>query len=138
MLKFKSFFLFFLCFTFLWAYDWFKDLDKAKKLAKKESKLILVYVYSEHCPYCHQVEEFVFGDEYVEKFLNKNFIIVSIDIEDIKDNPIPGFNIFGVPTFIVYNPLNEKVLYKFFGSVDSETFLSLLKRSCNKSNLRRC
>ena len=137
-MKFKSFFLFILYSTLLWSQNWFTDFDKAKKFAKKESKLILIYVYSEHCPYCHQVEEFVFGDEYVEKFLSKNFVIVSVDIKDIKDNSVTGFNIFGTPTFIVYNPLTRKVLYEFFGSVDSETFLSLLKRACNKSNLRRC
>lgn len=135
MLKFKGFSLFILCFTFLWAQNWFTDLNKAEKLAKKESKLILIYIYSDHCPYCHQVEEFVFGDEYVEKFLNKNFIVVSMNV---NDDLVEDFGVFGTPTFIVYNPLNGKVLAKFFGSIDSETFLSLLTKLCNKSNLRRC
>jgi len=57
---------------------------------------------------------------------------------NVNDDLVEDFGVFGTPTFIVYNPLNGKVLAKFFGSVDSETFLSLLTKLCNKSNLRRC
>ncbi|AAC07635.1 thioredoxin family protein [Aquifex aeolicus] len=132
-LRFFLIFLMFLSVTF--SQEWFADFDKGVNTAKKEKKLVLIYFYSDHCPYCHQVEEFVFGDEDVEKFLNKNFIVISVNI---NSNLSEKFDVFGTPTFVIYDPLRGKVLAKFFGSLDAQTFLSMLTRVCNKSSVRRC
>ncbi|GAB6066453.1 thioredoxin family protein [Aquifex pyrophilus] len=114
---------------------WLTDFEKAVEVAKKERKLILVYIYSEHCPYCHQVEEFVFGDEEVEKVLKRDFIVVSLNI---SEDEAEKFDPIGTPTFVIYDPFKGKVLAKLFGSLDAETFLSMLIKVCNKSSLRRC
>ncbi len=122
---------------FLFAKSWFVNFDEAVKYAKKENKLILLYFYSEHCPYCYQVEEFVFSDENVEKFLEKSFIIVSINVDE-DEEIVEKFFVFGTPTFIIYDPKREKVVGRFFGSYEKDKFLSLLIKFCNKSSVRRC
>ncbi|NPA32131.1 MAG: thioredoxin fold domain-containing protein [Aquificae bacterium] len=121
--------------VFTGAQTWLNDLKEAERIAKKENKLILIYVYSEHCPYCHQVEEFVFGDERVEKFLKRNFIVVSADV---KDELSRRFGVFGTPSFLVYDPLSGRVVGRLFGSLDAESFLKALESVCNKTNVRRC
>ncbi|RUM31927.1 MAG: thioredoxin [Aquifex sp.] len=121
--------------SLLFSQEWFTKFDEGIKRAKEENKLALIYFYSDHCPYCHQVEEFVFGDEDVEKFLNKNFVVISVNInEELSEK----FDVFGTPTFVIYDPIKGKVLAKFFGSLDAETFLSMLTKVCNKSSVRRC
>jgi len=121
--------------SLLFSQEWFTKFDEGIKRAKEENKLALIYFYSDHCPYCHQVEEFVFGDEDVEKFLNKNFVVISVNInEELSEK----FDVFGTPTFVIYDPIKGKVLAKFFGSLDAQTFLSMLTKVCNKSNVRRC
>ena len=117
--------------------EWFTDLQKGLEVAKKEGKLVLIYFYAEHCPYCYQVEEFVFGDPDVEKFLGKNFVVVSIDYgEDEKLSE--KLHVFGTPTFVILDPKSGQVLKKIFGSVPKEQFMSMLTNVCNKSSLRRC
>ena len=117
--------------------EWFTDFQKGSEVAKKKGKLVLIYFYAEHCPYCYQVEEFVFGDKDVEKFLRKNFVVVSIDYEEDEELS-ERFNVFGTPTFVIVEPGSGKVLKKIFGSVPKEQFMSLLIKVCNKSSLRRC
>jgi len=130
------FLLIFLTFlSVLFSQEWFTDFHQGIKRAKEEKKLVLIYFYSNHCPYCHQVEEFVFGDEDVEKFLKKNFVVISVNINDELSEK---FYVFGTPTFVIYDPVKGKVLAKFFGSLDAETFLSMLIKVCNKSSVRRC
>ena len=119
------------------AQDWFTNFEKGVKVAEQKSKLVLIYFYSNHCPYCHHVEEFVFGDKDVEEFLNKNFVVISIDYEEDEELS-DKFKVFGTPYFVVFDPETGKVLKKIFGSIPKEQFLSLLTSVCNKSSLRRC
>lgn len=133
----KALLSFLLLFTISLSQDWFTNFKKGLEVAKKQEKLVVIYFYSEHCPYCYQVEEFVFGDEDIEKFLNKNFIVISIDYGE-DDELSEKFNVFGTPTFVILDPKSGRVLKKIFGSIPKEEFLSLLINVCNKSSLRRC
>ena len=133
----RIFLAFLLFFSTVLSQEWFTDFKKGLEVAKKERKLVLIYFYAEHCPYCYQVEEFVFGDPDVEKFLKKNFVVVSIDYTQ-DEKLSKKYNVFGTPTFVILDPKTGKVLKKIFGSVPSDTFLSLLIKVCNKSSLRRC
>jgi len=133
----KVLLIFLAVFSFSQGNEWFTDFNEALRRAESEGKLILLYFYSEHCPYCHQVEEFVLGDEDVERVLENNFIVVGVDT---LENPelMEEFSVFGVPSFVVYEPRASKVLGTFFGSLPREDFLSLLLKACNKSSIRRC
>ncbi|WP_461828659.1 thioredoxin family protein [Aquifex sp.] len=117
--------------------EWFTDFTKGVEIAKKKNKLVLIYFYSEHCPYCYHVEEFIFGDRDVENLLKKHFVVITINYEQDEEY-VEKFGIFGTPTFVILDPKTGKVLKKIFGSVPKEKFLSLLTSACNKSSVRRC
>ncbi|NPB08439.1 MAG: thioredoxin fold domain-containing protein [Aquificae bacterium] len=129
--------IFLVCLSFLRADSWFSDLDEAAARAREEGKVVLIYFYGKHCPYCHQVEEFLFSDPEVEILLRDNFTVVGVDTSERPDL-VQEFSVFGVPSFVVYDPESGKVLATFFGSLPKEQFLSLLIKACNKSSVRRC
>lgn len=118
------------------AQNWYTNLQEGIQKAKKEDRLVLIYFYSEHCPYCHQVEEFLFGDPEVDKFLKKNFVVVAINYAQDKQM-VKRFEVYGTPTFVILEPKNGRVLKKVFGSVPKDQFMPVLINACNKS-LRRC
>ena len=70
---------------FLWVlFAWMgfalaNPVEQAIQRAVSENKLIAFYFKSQFCPYCSQVEEFVFSDEEVSKKLS-NFLFVELDI----------------------------------------------------------
>ncbi len=129
--------LFFLLLTVSSSWGWFTDLYRGLETAKKEGKLVLIYFYAEHCPYCYHVEEFLFGDPDIEKFLKEHFVVVSIDYEE-NEELSERFYVFGIPTLVILDPETGKILKRIFGSVPKEQFLVLLADICNKLSLRRC
>lgn len=74
--------IFVLCFFlgFAGAGDWFSDPIRGIEYTKKEQKPVMFYFHSEHCPYCLQMETFVFADEKVSKYMDK-FVVVSLNVD---------------------------------------------------------
>jgi thioredoxin-related protein len=54
-------------------------VEQTIQRALSENKPIAFYFKSQFCPYCSQVEDFVFSDEEVSKKL-RNFLFVELDI----------------------------------------------------------
>ncbi len=123
--------------VFVFAGNWFTDFEKALDSAKKSGKKLFIYFYSDHCPYCLQMEEFVLGDPEVDSFINDNFVVLSVDVD--KNRSLNRrFGVIGTPFFVIYDPRKDRVITRIFGSREKEVFLSLLTGVCKKSNLRRC
>ena len=59
--------------------DWLTDFEKAKKIAKKEKKPILIYFTgSDWCPPCKMLkEDFFYTEKFKEK--SKDFVLVMAD-----------------------------------------------------------
>lgn len=120
--------------------NWFTDFDRGMSKARAEGKDMIIYFYSDHCPYCWQMEEFVLGDPEIDRYINERYVFVSISVEDVPLEVDKKFNPIGTPYFVFYDPAQEKVLFEVFGSREREDFLNLLIQACKRSkiNLRRC
>ncbi len=107
-------------------------------MARKEGKLVLIYFYEEGCTYCKYMEEVVFVEPEVSSLMDRAFVVVPIDTEDIPDYLDRRFRVYGTPTFFVYDPNRDRIVMQIFGMQESEEFLELLKRACSKVKVRSC
>ena len=54
-------------------------LEKAKELAKKNNKKILIFFYKKDCTYCEEMKKTTLQDPAVVNLINSNFFPVKID-----------------------------------------------------------
>jgi len=104
--------------------------EKALQRAKKEDKIILIKAIAPHCRYCKKMEEKVLIDKKIVDLLNKEFVIVSVDVSketlplDLRVSMTPSF------FFVFVEKENDKVKIKRIpGAWSKEDFLDILKES---------
>ncbi len=100
--------------------------EKALKTAKKEHKIIIIKLTREHCHFCKKMDREVFSDKDIVESLNKNFIVVEVDIG--KETPPLGLKIGMTPTFIFISE-DEDIMAKIPGSWTKQDFLEILKEA---------
>jgi len=98
--------------------------DIALEEAQKNNKLIVVKAMTEHCHFCKKMDREVLIDDDIVKALQKDFIVVQVDITK-KSLPL-GLTAELTPTFFFIDR-NKKVLQKIVGSWNVEDFLEILK-----------
>jgi len=102
---------------------WQKDMTTAFELAKKENKVVMLFVEGEHCRWCKKMKHRTLADENVSKRLVP-YIAVKImreNAEAVKDLPM----IHGVPT-IFFMTDTKKVLESVVGYFGVGDFLSYI------------
>ena len=99
---------------------------KALKSAKKENKIILLKLTREHCHFCQKMDREVFAETEVRDALNKDFIVVEVDIgeDELPLNLKKGMT----PTFVFINK-DEKIMAKIPGAWTKKDFLEILKEA---------
>ncbi len=119
---------------------WFTNFKEGVSAAKNSGKDVIIYFYSDHCPYCWQMEEFVLGDPQVDKLIRENYVFISLSVDEVSYEVDRKFNPIGTPYFVFYNPESDKVIFEVFGSREKDDFLNLLIKACKKSKtfVRRC
>jgi len=103
---------------------WQKGLKEAIVQAKKESRLVMVMVESEHCRWCKKMHRYTLGDRRVIGAL-KPYISVRMNREEsstIEELP----QVKAVPTIFFLDP-DMKVIETVVGYFDAEDFLSYLE-----------
>ena len=114
------------------------SFENSVQKAKASDKLMLIYFKSQFCPYCTQVEEFVFSDEAVSKKLS-SFVFLELDIRSEEGSKLARkFGVPGTPTLVVYDPKEDKVVSLLFGSRPKDDFLKTLNRACKLYNIKPC
>lgn len=98
----------------------YTNYQRAKKLAIKEHKYVLIKYQSEHCPPCIKL------DKEIKRNGRLRELIVS-NTKAVKINPYYGdqttdFDMFATPTVIVFEPATKKVLIRLEGE---QTFKKL-------------
>ncbi|AXH09030.1 thioredoxin family protein [Malaciobacter halophilus] len=105
------------------------DEDEIILKAKQNEKLILVYATSKTCYYCKKMDKEVFSKNEVQKLLNKNYILLEVDMDK---NKLP-FNLTKyykrvTPTFFVLDN-NANYLKTYVGSWSKKDFIDILKEN---------
>jgi thioredoxin-related protein len=102
----------------------YTNFDKALKQAAKEKKLIMIKATSAHCRFCKKMDREVFAEKEVLEKLQRDFILVEIDIYQ-AELPL-GLKAKVTPTYFFLSPEAE-VLKSVPGSFDKEDFLEILE-----------
>jgi thiol-disulfide isomerase/thioredoxin len=104
-------------------------IDKIKKQAKDENKLIIIEAMSETCHFCKKMKKEVFSKKDVQEAIDKNFIFVEVDVDKTK-LPFDLEKSYQkiTPSFFVVTD-KEKLLNSYPGSWTKEDFLEILKEN---------
>ncbi|MCZ7384754.1 MAG: thioredoxin family protein [Candidatus Methanoperedens sp.] len=102
----------------------YTDPSIALGAAKEQGKPVFVYARSESCGWCKKFEEETFTNESVIKTLKGNFILVSIDVYNQK-NETRNFRVRGTPAEIFLDS-NGTEIKRIPGYTDTETFLNTI------------
>jgi thioredoxin-related protein len=98
--------------------------EKAIAKVKKSNKLVMLKLTSEDCHFCKKMDREVLEDKEIALFLDKNFILVEIDIK--KERLPLALEYKVTPTFFFIDK-NEKIIYKMQGSWNKKDFMDLLE-----------
>lgn len=102
------------------------ELGPALEAAKEENKPVFVYFRSEYCGWCRKFESETFTNESVIQHLNENFILVSIDVYEQK-NETRDFRVRGTPVEVFLDS-NGTEIKRIPGYTDTDTFLMTIKQ----------
>ncbi|MFN3975652.1 MAG: thioredoxin family protein [Aquificaceae bacterium] len=117
---------------------WFNNVKEGLEVAKKENMPVAFYFYSNFCPYCAQMEEFVLNQEDVQRKLDK-FVVISLNISsDDGSTWARRFGVPGVPTIVFYDPKQDKTLGVLFGSRPRGEVLNYINNVCKRANIKAC
>jgi len=106
------------------------NYQKAVLEAKENSKIVMLKLTSEDCHFCKKMDREVLNDKEVVSFLDKNFVLLDIDVKKEK-LPI-DLNYKVTPTFFFLTK-DEKPLYRIQGAWHKKDFVELLEMVLKKS-----
>ena len=106
--------------------------EELLKEAKESNKKILVYATSKTCHFCKKMDKEVLSLSDVEEEVQKDFIFLKVDIEDVSLPFSLSKGYRGMtPTFFALNN-DGKLENKYPGSWNKSDFLLILKENKNK------
>jgi thioredoxin-related protein len=116
----KILFLTFVTLTTLFAkVDFVKDYQTAVKIAKEDSKNILVMLTSQECPSCWWMKNIAFKDEELSERMKEHYVAVEVDVD--RDTIPLNLSYIGTPTFYLLDK-NEDQLSRMDGRVKAKKF----------------
>jgi len=119
------------------------DFDKIIKQSKEQNKQIMVFFHMKHCPWCHKMIDDSLKDENIMNQIKKDFIYVSIDVEN-KNKLIYNkksinkidfarkYNIHFYPTTLMFDDMI--VVQRIRGYRNKQKFENIVKYIATKSN----
>ncbi|NOX15560.1 MAG: thioredoxin family protein [Epsilonproteobacteria bacterium] len=100
------------------------NFKKALLKAKTQNKEVMMMYSAVWCPECNYMKDVAFKNTEVSKYIQKHFIVISLDIQ--KDKLPKGFDYVGIPTFFFIDS-NTKLIGKIIGGDRADRFLKKLK-----------
>jgi thiol-disulfide isomerase/thioredoxin len=106
------------------SFDWPSDYEEALAQAKKEKKMVYLFIGSEYCKYCEKLEKEVFSKDEVMRRLKKNYVLLylSRDIDDIpsqyQNKPVPRHYFITDKEEIIYTTLGYRSVEGFYELLD--------------------
>ena len=103
--------------------------QKALSLIAKDDRLMMLKLTSEDCHFCKKMDSEVLVDKEVKSFLNKNFVLLNIDVKK-EELPLP-LDYSVTPTFFFIDK-HENIIYKIQGAWHKKDFMELLSMVLKK------
>jgi thiol:disulfide interchange protein len=100
------------------------DFKTALQQAKTQNKDVMMIYSAAWCPECDYMKEVVFKDREVIEYIQKHFVVLSLDIQ--KDALPDGFEFPGIPTFFFIDE-NAHEKNRIVGGDKADRFLKKLK-----------
>lgn len=104
----------------------FMSYAEGIKKADQEGKLVMLFFWADWCRYCIQVRSEVFSLPRVREAFEQNYVAVSVDTENDKENIAAQYRPKALPTLAFIRP-NGDTLGLLPGAVDADTFLEVIK-----------
>jgi len=104
---------------------WHDDYNAALREAKKEHKLVYIFISSSQCGWCQKFEKTTLQDEVVKKRLSKEFITLHLirDFDEVpkkfKTSPVPRHYFTDANGNILYNSLGYRKVECFNSFMDN-------------------
>ncbi|NPA65910.1 MAG: thioredoxin family protein [Epsilonproteobacteria bacterium] len=102
---------------------WYDDYDAALREAKKEHKLVYIFISSSQCGWCHKFEKTTLQDKGVQDRLKKDFITVHL-VRDFDEIP-KQFEVRPVPRHY-FTDANGTIIYHALGYRKVDCFNSFM------------
>lgn len=100
----------------------------AKEKALKEGKLLFLKFGAKWCLPCRKMNETTFTDEEVRSFMEKNYVKLTIDVEDFDGVNLKSyFNVKMLPTLLIFNP-SGKFVAKYAKFLSAKKMLNILEK----------
>lgn len=101
-------------------------LEKAKKIAKADGKMIFVDVYTTWCGPCKEMAKTTFTQDAVGDVFNKKFVCIKIDAENDSDGPTVAskYKVTGYPT-LLFLKADGSVAKKLMGKQSADKLISV-------------
>ena len=112
-------------------FDWIGSFSRAKDIAKKENKLIMVMISQKGCAACEYMDEVAFEDENLVEFIESFFVPVKMDIKSANSVSLKAF---GTPTFYFLDKNGKKIARQLVGAGSAKVFLEKLKEIKKEAN----
>ena len=106
-------------------FDWLHSLKKAKELAKKENKKILLMISREDCRSCEYMDSVVFETENIVDYVENFYVPLKLTLKEANEK---GFKAFATPTFYFLDK-NLKPTKRIVGASAPNTFLKILREN---------
>ncbi len=105
---------------------WIYDFEDAKYFAKKENKIVMMFVTMQSCPVCNYMKEKVFTKKDIKEYLNKHMILYEVDI-DMDDLP-SGYEVYGTPTTFFIKSDGTNIGKPIIGGTKPEFYIKKLQK----------
>ena len=107
--------------------EFYDSIYDAQKEALQEAKLMVFFVLSDTCQFCHKLMNDVYGNKALLEYLDENFVVAAVNLN--AGGLIPKDLVFNgiTPTTYVITPTGKVVGQPIEGAIDSYSLLELLK-----------
>lgn len=87
--------------------------QEAINQAKQQNKPLLMFVYTDYCPWCDKIKQHTLKHKKTIEFISKNYIFLSIDKEkdEYPEKFIPRF----IPTTYLIDAKTQEEIYALYG-----------------------
>ncbi|MDC0218997.1 thioredoxin family protein [Verrucomicrobia bacterium] len=121
---------------------WLTNIEKAKEVAKKEGKAVLVeFTGSDWCPPCKALKKNVFNSDEFKAYAKKHLVLVELDFPRDKSKvskeqaaynreQAKAFAVKGYPTVILMDSAGKELTKKVgFGRTSKEKYIAELSKA---------